>query len=97
MPGRAARFPNRATPWPSPRRSFGHRTRTVNGELNRKIEALDEANSDLRNPFESTQIATIFLDRHLVIRNFTPAVSAIFNLIPGDIGRPLATSATARS
>jgi two-component system CheB/CheR fusion protein len=62
---------------------------TVNSELNRKIEALDQANSDLKNLFESTQIATIFLDRHLVIRNFTPAVTAIFNLIPSDCGRPL--------
>ncbi|MDB5363310.1 MAG: chemotaxis protein CheR [Rhodospirillales bacterium] len=62
---------------------------TVNGELNRKIEALDEANSDLKNLFESTQIATVFLDRHLVIRSFTPAVTEIFNLIPSDCGRPL--------
>jgi two-component system, chemotaxis family, CheB/CheR fusion protein len=62
---------------------------TVNSELSRKVEALDQANSDLRNLFESTQIATVFLDRHLIIRNFTPAVSALFNLIPSDCGRPL--------
>jgi two-component system CheB/CheR fusion protein len=62
---------------------------TVNSELNRKIEALDQANSDLKNLFESTQVATIFLDRHLIIRNFTPAVTAVFNLIPSDCGRPL--------
>ena len=61
----------------------------VNTELSHKIEELDRVNSDLSNFFESTRIATIFLDRNLVIRSFTPAVIEIFNLIPGDRGRPL--------
>jgi len=39
--------------------------------------------------FESTDIATIFLDRNLLIRSFTPTITEIFNLIPGDRGRPL--------
>jgi len=39
--------------------------------------------------FQSTQIATIFLDRNLEIRSFTPAVTKLFNLIPTDRGRPL--------
>jgi two-component system CheB/CheR fusion protein len=34
-------------------------------------------------------VATVFLDRKLVIRTFTPAVSRVFNIIPGDRGRPL--------
>ena len=50
---------------------------------------LDHANADLHNLFESTQIATIFLDHQLVIRSFTPAATAIFNLISADRGRPL--------
>jgi two-component system, chemotaxis family, CheB/CheR fusion protein len=53
------------------------------------VEELDHSNSDLRNLFDSTQIATAFLDRHLVIRSFTPAIATIFNLIPSDQGRPL--------
>jgi len=61
----------------------------VNNELNHKIDELDRVHSDLNNLFESTRIATIFLDRNLVIRSFTPAVTKIFNLIPGDRGRPL--------
>src|SRR5262249_6135912 len=32
---------------------------TVNAELSRKVEALDRANSDLKNLLDSTQIATI--------------------------------------
>ena len=31
----------------------------------------------------------MFLDRHLIVRSFTPAVAAIYNLIPSDAGRPL--------
>src|SRR5262245_5716616 len=62
---------------------------TVNLELHRKVEELDRANADLRNLFDSTDVATIFLDREGVIRSFTPAVTNLFNLIPGDRGRPL--------
>ena len=69
--------------------SVNEELQTVNAELNNKIEELDRANSDLHNLFESTEIPTIFLDRNLVIRTFTPPVAKIFNLIPGDRGRPL--------
>ena len=34
-------------------------------------------------------LATIFLDKNLEIRSFTPAVTKLFNLIPSDSGRPL--------
>jgi two-component system CheB/CheR fusion protein len=69
--------------------SVNEELQTVNNELRSKIEELDRANSDLTNLFQSTQIATVFLDRDLVIRNFTPAVTKLFSLIPGDRGRPL--------
>ena len=69
--------------------SVNEELQTVNSELTNKIEELDRANSDLNNLFQSTQIATIFLDRNLVIRSFTPPVTKLFNLIPGDHGRPL--------
>ncbi len=69
--------------------SVNEELQTVNAELNHKIEELDRANTDLQNLFQSSQIATIFLDRDLVIRSFTPAVTKIFNLIPTDRGRPL--------
>jgi two-component system CheB/CheR fusion protein len=69
--------------------SVNEELQTVNHELTVKIEELDHANSDLKNLYESTEIATVFLDRELIIRSFTPAVTRIFNLIPGDRGRPL--------
>jgi two-component system, chemotaxis family, CheB/CheR fusion protein len=62
---------------------------TVNFRLTEKVDELDHTNSDLKNLFESTQIATVFLDRHLVIRSFTPAITTVFKLIPSDLGRPL--------
>jgi two-component system CheB/CheR fusion protein len=69
--------------------SVNEELQTVNNELRSKVDELDRANSDLTNLFQSTQIATVFLDRDLVIRNFTPAVTKLFSLIAGDRGRPL--------
>jgi two-component system, chemotaxis family, CheB/CheR fusion protein len=74
--------------------SLNEELNTINLELSKKVEDLDEANSDLRNLFESTRIGTVFLDRNLVIRNFTPAASTFFALLPADIGRPLTDLAT---
>jgi two-component system CheB/CheR fusion protein len=69
--------------------SVNEELRTTNLELSTKIEQLDLANADLRNLFDSTQVATLFLDRSLVIRSFTPAMTSIFNLLSGDVGRPV--------
>ncbi|CAD6560585.1 Protein-glutamate methylesterase/protein-glutamine glutaminase [Paraburkholderia kirstenboschensis] len=69
--------------------SLNEELHTVNNELTGKIEALDRANSDLQNLFESTAVATVFLDRHLVIRSFTPAMTEVFNIRPADRGRPI--------
>ncbi|MGG5819095.1 chemotaxis protein CheB [Falsiroseomonas sp. HW251] len=74
--------------------SVNEELRTANYELTDKNDALDRANADLRNLFDSTQVATVFLDRHLVIRGFTPAVASIFNLVRTDIGRSLADFAS---
>jgi two-component system CheB/CheR fusion protein len=69
--------------------SVNEELETVNSELTTKIESLDRANSDLKNLLESTQIATIFLDRDNHIKNFTPIAKDIFHLIDSDLGRPL--------
>ncbi len=62
---------------------------TVNQELKIKIDEVSLANSNFKNLMNSTNIATIFLDRSLRIRQFTPTAKDTFNLIPSDIGRPL--------
>jgi two-component system, chemotaxis family, CheB/CheR fusion protein len=69
--------------------SINEELQTVNAQLAAKLNELDNKNNDLKNLFESTQVATLFLDPYLIIRNFTPAVANIYNLIPSDQGRPL--------
>ena len=62
---------------------------TVNVEYKGRAEELARLNSDLHNLMNATQIATIFLDRELNIMRYTPSAITLFNLIPGDIGRPI--------
>lgn len=62
---------------------------TVNQELKIKIEELNQSNNDFQNLMNSTDIGTIFLDRDLRVKMFTPPVRQIVNLLPADIGRPL--------
>ena len=62
---------------------------TVNQELKLKIDELGLANNDLQNFINSTDIATIFLDRQLRVKLFTARSRDIFNLLPTDAGRPL--------
>ena len=69
--------------------SINEETITINQELKSKVEELSRANSDLQNLMASTNIATIFLDRQLQIKRFTPSTSGLFNFILTDIGRPL--------
>ena len=69
--------------------SVNEELQTVNAQLAGKVNELDGKNVDLKNLFESTQVATIFLDTYFVVRSFTPAVASIYNLIPSDVGRPL--------
>ena len=69
--------------------SVNEELQTVNAELAIKVDELNNRNSDLQNFFAGTEVATIFLDQHLVIRGFTPAVAGLYNLIPSDVGRPI--------
>ncbi|MEQ8704355.1 MAG: chemotaxis protein CheB [Phaeodactylibacter sp.] len=62
---------------------------TVNSELQMKNEELTMANNDISNLLKSTDIGTIFLDKELKIRRFTPAVRRQFNLIDSDAGRSI--------
>jgi PAS domain S-box-containing protein len=62
---------------------------TINAELQRKVEALDQATTDMENLLGSSEIAMLFLDRTLRVKRFTPAAADLFHLIPSDVGRPL--------
>ena len=61
----------------------------LNSQLQETLERQRTTADDLQNVLYSTDVATIFLDTQFNIRFFTPATRALFNVIPGDVGRPL--------
>jgi two-component system, chemotaxis family, CheB/CheR fusion protein len=69
--------------------SLNEELTALNGQLQETLERQRTTSNDLQNVLYSTDVATLFLDTDLNIRFFTPATKALFNLIPGDIGRPL--------
>jgi PAS domain-containing protein len=62
---------------------------TVNSEQLARLDELAWATSDMNNLLNSTEIATVFLDKRLRVRRFTTGSERIFRLIPADVGRPL--------
>ena len=70
--------------------SLNEELTALNSQLQETLERQRSASDDLQNVLYSTDVATLFLDRELNIRFFTPATRALFNVIPGDVGRPLA-------
>jgi two-component system CheB/CheR fusion protein len=62
---------------------------TLNAEHQAKIEENIKVNNDVNNMLTSTEIATVFLDKGLNLKGFTPSVTKIMNFIKTDIGRPM--------
>lgn len=69
--------------------SVNEELQTVNNELKTKLEEISRSHSDLENLMGSTEIAMLFLDRELHIRHYTPGMRELFNIMPGDRGRPI--------
>jgi chemotaxis methyl-accepting protein methylase/PAS domain-containing protein len=69
--------------------SLNEELQTVNNELQSKVDELSRANNDMKNLLNSTDIATLFLDKNLNVRRFTTQATKIIKLIPGDVGRPI--------
>jgi two-component system CheB/CheR fusion protein len=68
--------------------SLNEELQTVNAELMAKVEDYSRVNNDMKNLLNSTDIATLFLDKELNIRRYTNQATKIFKLIKSDIGRP---------
>jgi two-component system CheB/CheR fusion protein len=69
--------------------SMNEELQTLNAELQAKVDELSRASNDMKNLLESTDIATLFLDKELRVRRFTTQTTKIVKLIPGDVGRPI--------
>ncbi len=69
--------------------SLNEELTALNSQLQETLDRQRITSNDLQNVLYSTDVATLFLDTKLNIRFFTPATTSLFNLIPGDVGRPL--------
>jgi len=69
--------------------SLNEELHTVSAEHQQKIKELTELNDDLNNYFRNSDTGQILIDRKLIIRKFTPAVSRMINLIDSDINRSI--------
>lgn len=69
--------------------SLNEELMTINLQYQNKAEELTQLNNDMKNLLDNTEIGTIFLDNQLNILRFTPQVTKLFNVIPGDIGRSI--------
>jgi two-component system CheB/CheR fusion protein len=74
--------------------SMNEELQTINAELQSKLDDLAIAQSDMQNLLNSTDIATLFLDKDLNVRRFTEQIKRIINLREADIGRPLSDLTT---
>lgn len=74
--------------------SLNEELQTVNIELQSKIIDFMVSNNDMKNLLNSTDIATLFLDKELNIRRFTDTITKLFKLRPNDIGRPFTDMVT---
>jgi two-component system, chemotaxis family, CheB/CheR fusion protein len=69
--------------------SLNEELTALNSQLQETLERQRSTSDDMQNILYSTNVATLFLDMDLNIRFFTPATKSLFNVIPGDVGRPL--------
>jgi two-component system CheB/CheR fusion protein len=74
--------------------SMNEELQTINVEMQSKLDDLALAQSDMQNLLNSTDIATLFLDKDLNVRRFTEQIKRIISLRDVDIGRPLGELAT---
>jgi two-component system, chemotaxis family, CheB/CheR fusion protein len=70
--------------------SLNEELTTTNRQLEERNEELRTLTSDLDNLLTSANVPTVFLDRELRVRRFTPATAGVLRISAADLGRPLA-------
>lgn len=61
----------------------------LNADLEAKMDEVNRINADLRNLMDATEIATIFVDRNLHVKRYTPQVRELFEMGDTGVGRRL--------
>ncbi len=74
--------------------SLNEELTTLNAQLQEALDRANRLSDDLTNILNSSDTATLFLDKAFKIRLFTPRSAKLFNLIATDVGRPLADLAS---
>jgi two-component system CheB/CheR fusion protein len=69
--------------------SLNEELNALNSQLQETVERQRATSDDLSNILNSSNVATLFLDRALRIRFFTPEAKSLFSVIEIDLGRPL--------
>lgn len=67
--------------------SLNEELQAVNMTLHSKVAEFMEANNDIKNLLNSTDIGTLLLDNDLNIRRYTDQLTKLIKLRPSDIGR----------
>ena len=70
--------------------SLNEELTALNSQLQETLDRQRLTSDDLQNVLYSTNVGTLFLDKDLKIRFYTPAILVLFAVIPSDVGRPLA-------
>ncbi len=69
--------------------SLNEELQTLSNELQLKVDDLTRTSNDMKNLFDGTDIAILFLDNALRVRRFTSQTTKITQLIASDVGRPI--------
>ncbi len=68
---------------------FNSLVETIGGKLLHKTDELQRTISEMQSLLEGSRTAAIFVDENLLIRRYTAEAAAIYDISPGDVGRPL--------
>lgn len=74
--------------------SLNEELQTINKEHQLTNAELTESNDDLNNYFRSNLNGQLFVDKNLLLKNYSPAAVKHINIRESDIGRPLSNITT---